>query len=82
MIWFIRCLRLIFIHRLTTSWVDAEFILDLKFLSGRRVFVEEPYKRTVVYELSCRSKDGNDMFVYSHQRTIISTNLKQHCGGG
>ena len=54
--------------RVTTTWVDAEFILDLKFASGRRMFDETPHRVRVVYEFICSSRlsrDGSQVSVNS-----------------
>ena len=63
------------LRRLTTSWVDAEFILDLKFSSGRRMFDITPHKVRVVYEFVCSSrlsKDGSEMSVISYFLSLTS----------
>lgn len=54
--------------RITTTWVDAEFILDLKFPSGRRMFDDTPHRVRVIYEFVCSSrlsKDGSQVSVNS-----------------
>ena len=39
--------------RLSTSFVDAEFVLDVKIKNGRRMFHEEPVDRKVTFEIKC-----------------------------
>ena len=44
-----------FVSRLTTSWVDAEYVLDLKLPGNQRLFSETILQSTVVYEFKCHS---------------------------
>ncbi|KAL9122255.1 MAG: hypothetical protein Q9187_001190 [Circinaria calcarea] len=45
----------IFSNLLTTSWIDAEYILDLKLARSQRMFSESSTKSSVIYEIKCSS---------------------------
>lgn len=47
------------LHRLSTSWIDAEYILDLKLPRGQKMFSESSTSSSVIYEIKCYSRRSN-----------------------
>lgn len=54
-----------FTGRLTSLASDADFVLDLKTPSGRRMFTEQPCERQVTYRFTCSTSHNSedDIFV-------------------
>jgi len=54
-----------FTERLTSLASDADFVLDLKMPSGRRMFTEQPCQRKILYRFTCSTshKSEDDMIV-------------------
>ncbi|KAI9819582.1 MAG: hypothetical protein M1827_007032 [Pycnora praestabilis] len=53
----------IFTKMLTTSFADAEFILDLKLAKSARFSVKAPYEYSVTYELHCMTKEDKEIVI-------------------
>lgn len=54
-----------FTERITSLASDADFVLDLKMPSGRRMFTEQPCQRKVFYRFTCSTshKSEDDMII-------------------
>ena len=54
-----------FTERITSLASDADFVLDLKMPSGRRMFTEQPCQRKVLYRFTCSTshKSEDDMII-------------------
>ena len=49
-----------FTERLTALASDADFVIDLKLPSGRRMFIEQPCQRKVVYRVICSTSHKSE----------------------
>ena len=63
-----------FTDRLTSLASDADFVVDLKLSSGRRMFTDQPCQRKVVYRFTCStSHKSEDNFLIDVEDTESNT---------
>ncbi|KAI9789357.1 MAG: hypothetical protein M1835_001724 [Candelina submexicana] len=55
--------RSTFTNMLTTSFVDASFILSLKTPGGGRLFQEQPHEFKVAYEFNCVTEEAKEIIL-------------------
>ncbi|KZF23802.1 hypothetical protein L228DRAFT_282485 [Xylona heveae TC161] len=52
-----------FVKMLTTSFIDAEFITDLKSAGGQRLFQDTPHEYRITYEFNCLMRDNTSIMI-------------------
>lgn len=70
--------RAVLIERLTALGSDADYIVDLKLASGRRMFTEEPCLRKTIYRIVCSTSHNaeDDVIINVEEKEIVSGNAE------